>query len=288
MNFLKGVMTRLSLFLVVSILACTLSACVGSMSKESIKHELLSISEDKPYPTMDAFSFEGVPFGFTLTLSHNPSSARNLPNVINIDKTILSNMVPADSKNLGEIRTILEIIKNGSMSEISVIGSQNKVFSFKGRKTISGQDVTYSLETNPNFEMISFKKESRFSKEYLQKNSFDTRAFVTYLTNTYGVPDHTFAKSNSTGVHKDLWWGADGSHLIASKGYDFSNASHWKGFRGKTFFVSVHKFSTGEILTEQTMRDNFRAFHNEQLRMSTQNSTSLDKKESPNLLSGDS
>lgn len=288
MNVFRGKITKLHLFLIVSILTCALSACVGSASKGNTEQELLSISEDKPFPEMDTFSFEGVPFGFTLKFSHNPSSTKILPGDINIDKTILENMVSSDSKPQREIRSILETLKNGKMSEISIIGSMNKALSIKGKKTISSPTVTYALETNPNFEMIALKKEIRFSKEYLQKHSFNTRVFVAYLTSAYGVPDHTFSKSNSNGVHKDLWWGAGGGQLIATRGYDFSNASHWRGFRGKTFSVSIHKFSTGEVLIEQTMRDNFRAFRNEKLRMSAQYSTRLDKKESPKLLPGDS
>lgn len=248
-------------------LTSLLSGCLGPTYEPSPEQQLLSLAEDKPYPVMDSFIFEDMAFGFTLKLSHSPSSTKDIPSVIDIDKTIRENMSPSNLRADGKIQTILECFQGGDISEISVIGVPNKSLSIKGataqsENPLQGKDVAYYMEANTDLEMISFKKETKYSKGSLQKNNFKTEDFVAYLTDTYGVPHYTFTKSNRDGVHRDLWWGADENNLITSTGYDFSNASHWKGFRGKTFFVSIHNYSTGDILIGQTMKDNFRAFRN--------------------------
>ena len=258
----------LDIVLILSILAGLLTGCIGTTSDPDPGQQPLRLSEDKPYPDMDDFSFEAIPFGFALRLSYRPVTTQEILNVIDIDKTIAKNSVPPTDDAHGKLRQVLKSFQDGSISEISVIGRDNKTLSLKGateqdRDHEQGKSITYSMETNPGLEMVCFKKETRLSKEYLQKNSFTVEAFIDELTRTYGKPHHTFAKSNSSGIHKDLWWGADGTHLITSEGYDFANGSHWKGFRGKTFYVSIHNYSDGDIQITQTMKDNFRAFRNE-------------------------
>lgn len=230
--------------------------------------QLLRLQEVKPYPAMDTFTFENISFGFALKLSELPEHITDTPKRIDIEKTIHGNMGHIDYEGIEDVQSLLECIRNGEISGISVNGVENKTFSLTGEASRQGsaaanRDVTYSIETTKNLEMLSLKKETRYSKQYLLRNGFDRDAFIGQRIKIYGNPHYTHVKANGSGTFSHYWWGADEDVLLADKGYDYLNASHWNGFRGKTFFVSIHKYRSGDIVIGEIMKDNFRAFHNQ-------------------------
>lgn len=250
------------------ILASVLSGCAGTSKVPNQK--LLELTEDKPYPIMDSFEFEGITFGFTLKLSQSPPYTNDIPNLIDIEQTLLDNRGSTDTESQKRLTTILKNLQEGDISTIAVNGINNESFAINGPAQRSGrlpepEEVRYSIETTTDNEMLFFKKELRYSSTYLKNNTFNNKTFVNGLIATYGKPHYSSIKANGIGTYSHHWWGVDETVLIGHKGYDYSNASHWKGFRGKTFSVSIHKYCSGDIVIAQTMKDNFKAFRNQLL-----------------------
>lgn len=255
--------------IIILILVGVLSGCAGTSKVPD--QELLKLAEVKPYPSMDSFEFEGITFGLSLKLSQPPPHTNDIPRLIDIEKTLLVNDIAIDSECNKKLEATLKNLQTGDISTIAVNDIDNESYAIKGLAQRSGhlpepEEVRYSIETTTDLEMLSFKKELRYSSTYLQNNTFNNKTFLNSLTSIYGKPHYSSVKANGMGTYTHHWWGADETVLIGHKGYDYSNASHWKDFRGKTFAVSIHKYCSGDIVITQTMKDNFKAYRNKLLK----------------------
>lgn len=245
-----------------------LGACSGPTTRQVEINELLVAPEEKPYPVMDAFRLEGVPFGFFLCLTQRPFFADEIPHFIDVNDTVFRNVSVPEGGNAERIRSVLQSLCLGRASAISLNGGYANSLHLQSRVEQTGKQpairsVTYFMELSLELELISFKKENRISRAYLARQGQDFESLAADLLNYYGQPHYAHTKINSSGKHKHFWWGVDDRTLVSINGYDYLNASHWKNFRGKTFHIAVWEKRNGDVLIEETMRDNYRGFLNE-------------------------
>ncbi|MDT8421180.1 MAG: hypothetical protein RQ754_12170 [Desulfuromonadales bacterium] len=248
--------------------ACFLTACTGPTQRQIEIEQLLNVPEEKPYPAMDGFRFEGIPFGFVLNLSQRPFFAGEIPEFIDVAQTVWENVAIPEAGSSQQMRSILDCFCKGKATSISLNGGYTNSLHLQAGTESEGRapatsDVDYFLELTLDLELISFKKETRITPEFLVEKGLSFEALVQRLVGFYGRPHYTHTRVNGSGKHKHLWWGVDDRALISANGYDYLNATHWNNFRGKTFHVAVWQNLSGEIVVEQTMKDNYRAFINE-------------------------
>ena len=259
---------RKTVFSIFVVMACFLSACSGPTQRQLEIEQLRNVPEEKPYPAMDGFRFEGIPFGFVLNLSQRPFFAGEIPEFIDVEKTVWENVAIPEAGSSQLMQSILDCFCKGKATSVSLNGGYTNSLHLQSSTEREGREpatreVSYFLELTLELELISFKKEIRIQPEFLMHNGISFESLVHRLVGFYGRPHYTHTRVNGSGKHKHLWWGVDDRALISANGYDYLNASHWKNFRGKTFHISVWQNRTGEIVVEQTMKDNYRAFINE-------------------------